>query len=354
MDKPTNTVSAPLFTLDRFIDWLRDEAAQSKHRDALLVLALHSRDPIARGEEPPVTGSQQLRALYLDRFGGKESPDVSASKWLPTAQVHRWQDSRAEGRLQFLAAAGCDLDIAVAIDKGGGRNNQTTYQLRLNPMPIPESGLATEMDPATAQSPDELALRSDPSTTTDTAKNKVIYRMETATPSWLMLSLLGREPFHMRSVRGVFFILVVGLPFPLAALTCYASAFIVWTKATAFSSWLSPLAFTATIAAILTWSFRPVWRLPALRVTIAPEWAVGLNQFYAQLRLTRDNNKKLGGRFDLVRFHASCPVCAGTIAIRDGARGWPGRLIGCCSDNPREHVFSFDAVTLGGKLLIDR
>ncbi|SDF39988.1 hypothetical protein SAMN04515659_0860 [Dyella sp. 333MFSha] len=61
--------------------------------------------------------------------------------------------------------------------------------------------------------------------------------MEPAAPSWLVVPFIGREAFHIRSARGVVFIAMVGLPFPVAVCSAYASAFIVWTKADAFADW---------------------------------------------------------------------------------------------------------------------
>lgn len=342
MDKPTDSGSPALSALDAYVRWLETDPPQSKHRDSLLLLAAQSRNAVLRGDEPPVADVPQLHEWHRNRFGGAPPAEPVTGKWLPAAQMTTWQDSRAEARRQFLAAAGCAVDVELAIDKGGGRHNQTTYRLRFPALPLSEADASSEAEVASSSG----------SVGPVSFGERVVYRMEPATPSWLVVPFIGREAFHIRSLRGVLFITMIGLPFPVAVFSAYASAFIVWTKAGAFAAWLGPLAFVATIAAILTWSMRPFWQLPNLRVTIAPEWVVGISQFYAQLRLTRDNDKKLGGRFDLVRFYGSCPICAGTVEIRDGGRAWPGRLVGCCSDSPREHVYGFDAVTLDGKLLI--
>jgi hypothetical protein len=163
--------------------------------------------------------------------------------------------------------------------------------------------------------------------------------------------LLGR-PFLMRSFRGLAFILLVATPFLVAALSGFAVVAIVWSKAQTLARWSGSLTFASVIGAYFTLAFRPFWRLPAMRTTLAPEWALSWRQMYGQLRLSHADDQR--ARFSLVRFYSSCAICRGTLEIRDGGRGWPGRLVGRCSDSPREHVFSFDPVTRTGRLLVER
>lgn len=52
----------------------------------------------------------------------------------------------------------------------------------------------------------------------------------------------------------------------------------------------------------------------------------------------------------LVRYSAVCPVCGAPVWLASGEPEWPKRMFGRCSDAPREHVLTFDPVSLRGRL----
>ncbi|WP_156891533.1 hypothetical protein [Nevskia ramosa] len=55
----------------------------------------------------------------------------------------------------------------------------------------------------------------------------------------------------------------------------------------------------------------------------------------------------------IVRYTSTCTVCSGEVQIRPGEPDFPRRMVGRCAQSPREHVFSFDRITLiGGPLII--
>ena len=55
------------------------------------------------------------------------------------------------------------------------------------------------------------------------------------------------------------------------------------------------------------------------------------------------------------RYVADCPICdAETVMLARGGAEFPGRIVGRCRNSPREHVFSFDRVTLEGAPLRQR
>lgn len=57
----------------------------------------------------------------------------------------------------------------------------------------------------------------------------------------------------------------------------------------------------------------------------------------------------------LRRYVASCPICVtATVRLAKGRPQHWGRIVGRCEDSPREHVFSFDRVTLEGGPLVQR
>lgn len=55
----------------------------------------------------------------------------------------------------------------------------------------------------------------------------------------------------------------------------------------------------------------------------------------------------------IVRYTGTCTVCSGEVQVRPGEPDFPRRMVGRCTQSPREHVFSFDRITLiGGPLIV--
>lgn len=54
----------------------------------------------------------------------------------------------------------------------------------------------------------------------------------------------------------------------------------------------------------------------------------------------------------IVRYVATCPVCAAPMQVDRGEPDFPRRLVGRCRESPREHVYSFDRITRLGRALI--
>ncbi|WP_213946964.1 hypothetical protein [Luteibacter sp. dw_328] len=343
MDKETRSPLSTVSALDAFDRWLEAEPAQGKVRQALMVLSSQTRHALGRNEDPPAAEVIQLFAWHRDRFGGLRPTEPVTAKWLPTSQVRTWWSGYENSRRQFFQAAGVELEVVLVIDRGGGRGNATIYRLAFAALgALTEPAEAAETPSADPSMPPGF----------DRAFH-MTYELEPAKCAALWWPLLGR-PFSMRSGRGVAFIGIVALPFAIAMICGAALCMIYFSSPTSISKAMGPLLTTGLLAAVVTWVQRPFWSLPMLRITIAPDWLLAFSQTYGQFRLTRDSDSKTGGRFSLVRFHGTCPVCAGKVEIRDGGAAYPGRLVGCCSDSPREHVFSFDAVTRAGRLLVDR
>lgn len=337
MEKEEQTGFRTLLALGQFIRWLEEETPNGKIRQVLMVLGLQTKSALERGLNPPVAEVVQLAAWRRDHFGGRPTEEDITGKWLPSSMVQTWWKTRENSRRQFFQDAGAALDIDLVIQQGGGRGNPTTYQLEFVAAAPPTSEVPLETE---ASSP-------------GTAPERIVYRQEAARASWFLAALLNR-PFSMRSWRGALFIFVVAAPFLVAVVCSLLTAFFLLSRPGHLPAFVSSVAFIGAFAAMLTWGFRPLWQLPTLRLTIAQDWMLGLDQWYGQFRLSHDSDSKTKGRFSLVRFFAICPICAGSIEIREGGVAYPGRLVGCCSDNPREHVYSFDAVTLSGLLLVAR
>lgn len=156
----------------------------------------------------------------------------------------------------------------------------------------------------------------------------------------------------MRSWRGY---LLIGMTVAeaLAILALWALLLLVFRGARPVQA--SDLGLFLTLLA-MTWTWwhftQPLIRLPIDRVTIAGDLFLAWSQLNGQFRMTRDAKSKVaGGWFQLARHWGICPLCSGEVEIAEGGQAFPGRLVGRCGDSPREHVFSFDPVSLSGHTL---
>lgn len=306
MDKGDHSGLLPLSALTVFRHWLEREPTQNKVRDVLHILAERTGTAITRGDEPPVADVTQLATWHRDRFGGSPPGEPVTGKWLPSTNVLRWWKSWENSRRQFAAESGLDIAVDLIVDRGGGRSNPTTYRLAFVPLAA-WTGTDAGDDPET-----EAAAHTD-------RIIRVSYEREDARGAWYVRPLLAR-PFAIRSLRGIAFILLVATPFLVASLAGLVSVLIVWARVGALSAWVGPLTFASVLGAFSTFALRPFWLLPLMRTTLAPEWVLAWSQMYGQLQLTRADDDRRA-RFSLVRHSSLCPVCAGTIEIRDGGRG---------------------------------
>lgn len=97
---------------------------------------------------------------------------------------------------------------------------------------------------------------------------------------------------------------------------------------------------------------KPFYSLLERGISLAPIWMIQLKTSSAQIEMRR--TKKIGpfGRpvkeLVFVEYEAECSICGGHVDIIKGKRQHKGRLIGQCSNNGVEHIFSFDQVTKKG------
>lgn len=85
------------------------------------------------------------------------------------------------------------------------------------------------------------------------------------------------------------------------------------------------------------------------RIVLDINFFTSLMEESAQLDMAKDDKHRY---IRLVRYTATCPVCAGNIELRYGTGENKRRIFGCCSEVPQEHVFTFDRVTKVGQRYI--
>lgn len=87
------------------------------------------------------------------------------------------------------------------------------------------------------------------------------------------------------------------------------------------------------------------------RIVIAPDWALAWKEFGATMELEGESENGGTRTIKVVRYTAPCPICDGTLKLDRGEPDFPRRVVGRCSNSPREHVYSFDRITLRGVAL---
>ena len=341
MEKRDETGNSPLLAVEVFGRWLREENTSTKPRNVLDIVARQTVEALRRGNAPPVFESASLMQQYLDDFGGSVSEGTIASKWLRRAEIVQWWTSRRRSAEQALRRAGCELSVQLRAEAGGGRGNQGTYSLAFLAMPDVEEAEPPVESPA------------GPLASFGTQVLEVSYTKSAARAGW-PLRWLSKEPFPMRSWRGRLLVGILGIAVLGTVVPTWLLVMTVAVGHPLGRGELSLCAALATMMAMFLRSLAPLWKLPWQRLTVATDGLLALDQDYGQFQLTRSKTGDKGGWFACVRHSAPCPICAATIDIREGAPSFPGRLVGCCGDEPREHVFSFDAVTLTGRLLVHR
>ena len=120
---------------------------------------------------------------------------------------------------------------------------------------------------------------------------------------------------------------------------------------------LKMLIFFSALGYSLYYLLSPLYYCLSQRIVTSPLLLTPSDIKTAQLEYVATTKKTDSGRpirkFRIVTYSASCPICDGRIELEEGRRRMAGRLVGCCSESPREHVFSFDHKTRSGKAYFD-
>lgn len=86
------------------------------------------------------------------------------------------------------------------------------------------------------------------------------------------------------------------------------------------------------------------------RIIMAPLKLLGLYEKDVSLELVTSKDRK--SKFlRLIKYASQCPICQAEILLDRGEPDFPRRIVGRCKESPREHVYSFDRITLTGNKL---
>lgn len=98
--------------------------------------------------------------------------------------------------------------------------------------------------------------------------------------------------------------------------------------------------------------FSGVFRLFDNRIMLASEWFLSWKELGATVEINRSKDPEAPSTIHVHRYSAECPICGWMVKLDKGEPNFPGRIVGRCEENPREHVFSFDRSSKQGRLLL--
>lgn len=316
-----------------FQDWL---AAQRDETKALALLRALAKESTKRaGSADP----QQLEFDAVDLAQACEWPDGGdidvATKKIKSANLEKYLSSRSVDLQAFFAQRGFQHTLAVRKRSPGGRHRAHWF---LEPCML---ALAEEAPDSQPTKDRVLVGLGD-----DGPTIKYDYSPAgTVKPSWLARPFFGSGWFKTKSLRGLLFACTVLVPMVCIAGLVLVVWMMLFVKRPVTTADLAFFVFASGLGWMLWISIRDLWWLLADRIIPASAVLLSWSEESAQLECFKDGNVRFIG---LVRYSATCPVCAAAVELRYGEGQEHRRLFGCCVEAPQEHVFTFDRVTRRG------
>lgn len=326
-----------------FIDWLNDQKKADKSAKALRGLALLLLDDVRAGVPP----QGRPREEFGTRGGisGIANDPLAAKSALPTSTLLTFFEGNGRHYAEWLQRTGRGNCAPVALrsrQSGQGRSKPMLFWFECEASAEPSAG-SEEMQ----RRQEELATADGTNTLNS---GVIVYEMSYCQDS--DLTAWGRYIFRngrlLRSdwrwrllpIRLVFLVFVVVM---LLAFT-----FLLFQGG--LSRLLTVLIIeTVAIAAFAFVSLRTWMHAIDDRLRPAPNELLDLVD-PAQIEILGYGQ---AAEWRLVRYTATCAVCAGEVRVLPGEPDFPRRMVGRCQQSHREHVFSFDRVTLlGGPLIV--
>jgi hypothetical protein len=331
--------------IKQLLEWLeRNPGGAGKARDVLKALAtkvLTRFEPYHTDEDRQIPADEVAKAAgWTERNG--------PTKWMSfdkTAAMF-WQQ-RARAIALAANEAGLDSIAKPVYRAGGGAKNPSLLTFEL--VRVDELLSAVKEDDPIAWRTERVEDRQ-----TDAAAPRGVVYYEMIAPEKMQLGWRARCLFRRGVVvkgswawRILTLLLISPIILGLVYWALLSTASIGARRPVEVRDvWML---ITLGTLAVLAWYFvfRPWHELLDDRIIPADDW-LSLKEPSGQLEI-----HKVGSRRELrfVRYTAPCPVCAATLHLEKGGVDFPGRLVGRCADSPREHVFSFDRVTLTGMVL---
>lgn len=289
---------------------------------------------------------------------------TQARRWMRSLALEKYFDTWRSHQISWLKEYRPDAGYSVGLriqTSRGGRHNATTYSLVRVPLAVdPAIGSELANDSVPPERPEsiepamcdaQISEDADSSTSKIGSTGPIVrYEMTFCEPG--ELTLWGRLIFgkggvpkrswRFRLIAGRFIgFVVAGFLIFLAGVVLPLSGYVPLNGGL--------LAASLVALVFMYWNdVRPFVRLVEDRIHMAGD---GLMKEIkpAQLEIWREQGETV---WRLVRYTSSCAVCASPLDVQRGEPDFPRRLVGRCSESPREHVFSFDRITRRGAALI--
>lgn len=269
------------------------------------------------------------KAIHVDLDG---NPNQEPSAWLSPIwkEIEVRYYPEIEARLIELARQ-AGLGFYPVLEKDDGK--PAFYRLAAKEIPAAEDASATNEEAIPA--------------------GTIFYKRDLT----LKLSLLGRLFFEdglrwTASKRWGFLTWQLFF-FLVAAIIAVLAWFVLWHRTT-------PLTAQDTVLLVLAIGFpvgiykhfSGIFRIFDDRIMLASEWFLSWKELGATIEINRSKDPDAPSTIHVHRYSAECPICGWMIKLDKGWPDFPGRIVGRCEENPREHVFSFDRTSKQGRPLL--
>lgn len=314
--------------LQCLLSWL--SANRSDSNAFRVVNALASEALKKAGSADP--SQREFDAEQLAAAAGEEKNSFDAcKKWVERADVELFMSHRATLIETYFRQHGKDHALRISKRSTSGKHRAVWF---LDPYPLPVE-----------EAPGNYRPKFD----ANVPGSSAALRYDVTAPGAVQVAcyaklFVGAGTFVTRSWRGWLWLGLLAIPAAFL-LASYISA-IGYTRLDRplTTAHLSNLVFGASVVwAVWRITIRPFVWLLSDRIVLASDLWLAWSESDAQWELALDDQSRRTLR--LVRYSATCPVCAGRVLLRYGYGPDHRRLFGCCTESPHEHVFTFDRVS---------
>ena len=307
-----------------FRDWLSEMRGDEHPTRVLKVMVDATISALEKGQTPPALDG----AWIVEQFGKRIDGERSASSLMNWSRVETYFQTRRNDLAGRAASQQLGLLLLPVQLSVGKRGVSSTYGWRVEPIQSEE-------------------LASSEPARTDAA---IYSRHLDADPSWLVSPFFPNGVMHIKSWRGVLVFVLILTAALIVAMYAWAVTAVIGTPGNSAVDAFSLFIVLLMLLWVL-WSalLRPVFILIDDRIGMTPSTLNLLStEVDGQWEFFREGDQRW---VQLVRYTAPCPRCGATLRLAKGEPDWRRRLVGRCAESPREHVYSFDRVTLRGERL---
>lgn len=321
-----------------FVEWLEQSPSDQKNHQILLALGRESLKKAKRGGQYGIFDKREIAAA-----AGVEHDQIDLNSWFRWTDICKFWEARRDQYIDYASVRGIEhCPLLQRKATAGGRNMLAEHWLEIEKFTTPGTVDSLPGIEGAGGAPSNWRLSDEP-----------FIRYIASQPgevacAWWLKPWLKTGSFVLRGWRRWSVIgIVLSLALPTLAAGLYG--YLLLAKPDLISRQTLATATLLFIFAYAMWRVlvRPVLRLLDDRI-IAADAATALNEEPAQLEVMKEGDARL---IRLVRYTSACGICGATVSLGAGDPAYPRRLIGRCSESPREHVFSFDRVTTKGRRL---